>query len=163
MGAAALAIQPVIDFRNKDMPDETKATSVARTVGKIIAGTLVGFTVRKGCIITMSKMAQKGLEGQSLKGLEKLKTLFTPDFSKVPEGLKNGNWDTFHGNYQKAMGTILATVAMLFTNFLVDVPISKYITKKLTPKIKGKINEDNEKALGNILLYRNSIGGGNSG
>ena len=41
-GATALAMQPFIDFQNKKADEETRAVSVARTLGKIIAGTAVG-------------------------------------------------------------------------------------------------------------------------
>ena len=47
-GATALFMQPVIDYFNHSADDETRAVSVARTIGKIIAGTCVGVAVRYG-------------------------------------------------------------------------------------------------------------------
>ena len=46
LGATALATQPLIDLKNKNVDEETRKTSVARTIAKIIAGTLVGVVVR---------------------------------------------------------------------------------------------------------------------
>lgn len=40
LGATALATQPFIDLNNKKADKETRAVSVARTIGKIIAGRL---------------------------------------------------------------------------------------------------------------------------
>ena len=46
LGATALATQPVIDLKNKEVDEETRMTSVARTIAKIVAGTIVGVVVR---------------------------------------------------------------------------------------------------------------------
>ena len=42
--------QPFIDASNKNVDEKTRKVSVARTIAKIIAGTLTGYFVRKGCI-----------------------------------------------------------------------------------------------------------------
>ena len=34
-----------------------------------------------------------------------------------------------------------ATVAMIFTNFLIDVPLTKFITDKLTSKVQKSIDK----------------------
>ena len=42
LGVTALATQPFIDAHNKSVDEETRKVSVARTIAKIIAGTLTG-------------------------------------------------------------------------------------------------------------------------
>ena len=42
----------------------------------------------------------------------------------------------------KTLGTIIATFAMIFTNFLIDAPLTRIITKKLTSRVKAKIEDD---------------------
>ena len=56
-GATALFMQPVIDYFNHSADDETRAVSVARTIGKIIAGTCVGVAVRYGAIYCAKNFA----------------------------------------------------------------------------------------------------------
>lgn len=50
LGATALATQPFIDFYNRSADEETRAVSTARTIGKIVAGTLTGVLIRYGAI-----------------------------------------------------------------------------------------------------------------
>ncbi len=145
-GAVALGIQPAMDYNNKDADDNTRAISTARTIGKIVAGTLVGVLVRKGSI-NLIKYASKDLNANeiaNLKGIQKLKVLFTPKLSEISDELKIGDSKAIYENYTKTMGTILATIAMLFTNFLFDVPLTKAITKFLEPKVKEKIEKSKQ-------------------
>ncbi len=61
----------------------------------------------------------------------KLKTLFTP------EAALNGVLkDLTH--YKKALGTIISLVVMTFTNFLIDAPLTKFLTNKFVDKIHEK-------------------------
>ena len=53
LGLTALMTQPFIDAHNKNVDGKTKKYSVARTVSKIIAGTLTGVAIRAGCIKLM--------------------------------------------------------------------------------------------------------------
>ena len=50
----------------------------------------------------------------------------------------------------KTIGTIFAVVMMVFTNFLIDAPLTKIITKTLTDKVKTKIEEDKNIKSGGI-------------
>lgn len=127
LGASALMSQPFIDANNKRVDEKTRKVSVARTVAKIIAGTLTGFVIRKGCIKTINAMSKaKGI------GAPKWwKTLFTP------EGVVKTEDEAFK-QYRNAMGTIVALVVMMFTNFLIDAPLTKFLTNKFIKMQENK-------------------------
>ena len=56
LGASALMSQPFIDWNNKNVDEKTRKVSVARTVAKIIAGTLTGYYIRnRSCGAVQSK------------------------------------------------------------------------------------------------------------
>lgn len=116
LGVTALATQPFIDAKNRSVDEKTRKVSVARTVAKIIAGTFTGFFIRYGCI--------KGIKALSQipsKNIPKIKSLFTP------KGVKSNTTDEFE-QYRNAMGTVIALVVMVFTNFLIDAPLTKFLT-----------------------------------
>lgn len=122
LGASALMSQPFIDAHNKNVDEETRKVSVARTIAKIIAGTTTGYLIRKGCI--------KGIEAFSkipAEGISKAKTVFTP------EGIKDNTTEEFL-QYRNAIGTVLALVVMMFTNFMIDAPLTKFLTNHLVKK-----------------------------
>lgn len=117
LGATALLTQPLIDTVTVDK--EHRDISVAKTVAKILVCTATGFLIRFGCI--------KGVGYGITKGL------FQPT---------GGIQDAAMGEkYASALGTLIATGAMLFTNFLVDAPLTKLLTDKFTKKIR-KANFD---------------------
>ena len=116
LGITALATQPVIDAKNKRVDEKTRKVSVARTIAKIIAGTLTGFLIRYGCIKSIKSFSQ--IPG---KGVPKYKTIFTP------KGIKDNQTDAFE-QYRNAMGTVIALGIMVFTNFLIDAPLTKFLT-----------------------------------
>ncbi|MBP3820437.1 hypothetical protein J6G99_02195 [bacterium] len=122
LGASALMSQPFIDLYNKNVDEETRKTSAARTVAKIIAGTTTGFLVRYYCIKAIDTFAKI-----PKKGVKPWETILTPDMVKT--GLKN------LGNYKQALGTILSLWVMLFTNFAIDAPFTKYLTNKFINKV----------------------------
>lgn len=126
LGVTALMSQPFIDFYNRDIDDETRKVAVCRTVAKIIAGTLTGFAVRKGTIGLIKACSQK-----AGPNVAKWKTFFTPkDVTKVDtEAFKQ---------YQNALGTFVSLGVMMFTNFLIDAPLTKYLTNKFNDKISQK-------------------------
>ena len=146
-GVTALASQPVIDYYNKDADDNTRAVSVARTIGKIIAGTLVGVLIRYASIAVTKRFSRFTItEGEkfitSLKRKTKQDRLL-PNFN--PEYYKDMTKEEFIRKYNndiKTLGTILATVAMVFTNFLVDAPLTKIITNVLTGRVKKHIEKN---------------------
>lgn len=106
LGATAIVMQPAIDAHNKSVDEKTRKVSVARTIGKVIAGTLTGFLIRKGCIKAMD-----------------LKMFKPSNAAKVSKDA--------YDQYKNAMGTIVALVVMSFTNFIIDAPLTKFITNLL--------------------------------
>ena len=119
LGASALMSQPFIDAKNKNV-------SVARTIAKIVAGTFTGFVIRKACIKSI-----KALSHIPQKGVPKWKSILTP------EGIKDNKTDAF-SQYRNAVGTIVALVVMLFTNFLIDAPLTKFLTNTFIQKGENK-------------------------
>lgn len=122
LGATALISQPFIDFHNRNVDEDTKRVSVCRTIAKIIAGTTTGYTVRK--------LAIKGIGACSQmpdKNIPKWRTFFTPKNIKEikPEAFKQ---------YKNALGTFISLGVMLFTNFLIDAPLTKFLTNTLNDK-----------------------------
>lgn len=126
LGVTALMSQPFIDFYNRDIDDETRKIAVCRTIAKIIAGTVTGFTVRKGTIALI-----KACSKAPAPNIKKWQTLFTPkDVTKVDtEDFKQ---------YQNALGTFVSLGVMMFTNFMIDAPLTKYLTNKFNDKITPK-------------------------
>ena len=125
LGVTALMSQPFIDLSNKKVDEETRKVSAARTVAKIIAGTLTGVAIRYGCIKAIDAFTKLPHEIKPDMKFKNLRTLFTPS----PGLCANLN------KYKKAMGTILATVVMMFTNFLIDAPLTKFLTNKFIDRI----------------------------
>lgn len=131
LGASALMSQPFIDAHNKNVDEKTRKVSVARTIAKIIAGTTTGFLIRKGCIKAIDAMSKP-----VGKNVPKWKTLFTP------KNITKTNTDAFK-QYRNAMGTIVALVVMMFTNFLIDAPLTRFLTNKFVKKQEEKEGVNN--------------------
>jgi len=126
LGVTALMSQPFIDGHNRNVDEKTRKVSVARTVAKIIAGTTTGFLIRKGCIKSIKAFSQ--IPGPNVP---RYKTIFTP------KNIKNNQNDAF-SQYRNAMGTVIALIVMMFTNFLIDAPLTKYLTNKFIQKQEDK-------------------------
>ena len=126
LGASALMSQPFIDANNKRVDEKTRKVSVARTIAKIVAGTFTGYFIRKGCIKGIKALSQ--VEG---KNVSKWKSIFTP------KNIKDNTTDAFL-QYRNAMGTVVALVVMMFTNFLIDAPLTKFLTNALVKKEEDK-------------------------
>lgn len=145
LGATALATQPFFDLNNKNVDKETRKTSAWRTVAQIIAGTIVGVAVRYWGIGFVKKFAQydtvmkNGLVEKIIP--KKGRGFFVPILSKdsifpiAKEALEKR-----FNKYIKAMGTFVATIAMIGTNFLCDAPATKWLTEKFL-KFQKKIDE----------------------
>lgn len=131
LGVTALMSQPFIDLSNKKVDEETRKVSAARTCAKIIAGTSVGFGVRALCNKLLDYTTLLPSKITASTKYPKLRVLFTP-MEAVIGVLKDMN------QYKKAWGAILALGAMLFTNFLIDAPLTKYLTNKFVDKIHEK-------------------------
>ena len=65
---------------------------------------------------------------------KKLRQLFTPS-PGILDDLKK---------YKDSLGTILSVGIMVFTNFLIDAPFTKYLTNKFIDKIKQKENQQGQ-------------------
>ena len=131
LGISALMSQPFIDLHNKKIDEDTRKASAARTIAKIIVGTTTGVIIRRECIKfidTICKTSSKN--GKPLKKIEKL---------LVPNNIKNLNSEGEQfKQYKKIMGTLAATFVMLFTNFLIDLPCTIWLTNKFLDKINAK-------------------------
>ena len=125
LGATALMTQPFIDACNKDVDKKTRRVSVCRTIAKIIAGTTTGYFIRKGAI----KLTKNWSEIPAKK-VPKYKILFTP------KNAKPVNSEAFK-QYQNTMGTIVALIVMMITNFTIDAPMTKGMTNFFVSKSGG--------------------------
>lgn len=132
LGVTALMTQPFIDLSNKSVDEDTRKVSAARTVAKIIAGTTTGVLIRSGCIHAIDAFTKHANEITPDMKFKKFRSLFLPQ--EVLEDLSQ---------YKKSLGTILSLFVMVFTNFLLDAPITKYLTNKFIDKIHKNNNNKN--------------------
>lgn len=137
MGATAIVLQPIIDYKNRHVDNETKKVSVARTIAKILVGTSTGFAVRYLCIkgIKACSVPFKDISSNTKPFIKKIKTFFTP------KNMQRENIDALE-QYRNAMGTLLSLNVMLFTNFMIDAPLTKLFTNAL---IKYQNNREEAK------------------
>ncbi len=121
-GVAALTLHPVMDRLNPWIDDETKETSAIRSAAKAIACTLTGVIIREGCIIGTNAI----LNNENI--VKKLPKYMTKD----------------KGHTSAVIGTLMGLGIMMFTNFLIDVPLTDKLTHIFTEhaKKKGKIKEN---------------------
>lgn len=130
IGVSALASQPFIDLFNQKVDEKTRIVSCARTLGKIVSGTITGFTIRAGFVKLV-----KNYSVVNKLGVKNVKRFFTPSNAVV---------DTNHAykQYQNAAGTLLAVAGIMVSNFLIDAPLTNFITNTLLKKFgviyKGK-------------------------
>ena len=131
LGVTALMSQPFIDLHNRKVDEETRKVSAARTVAKIIAGTLTGVLVRKGCIKAIDAFSKLPSELAASTKYPRLRTLFTPD-SAIAGVLT----DLTH--HKNALGTFLSLFVMTITNFAIDAPLTKFLTNKFNNNRKKR-------------------------
>ncbi len=148
-GATALATQPFIDLNNRSADEDTRAVSVARTIGKIVAGTVVGVGVRYATIFLAKRFSRYVLK-EGPKYLEEIKRktkydVLLPEFDCSKMKIKKQDFINKYNNSIKTIGTIFATGVMVFTNFLIDAPLTKIITKALTKRVKSSIEHNHVK------------------
>lgn len=139
LGVSALAFQPLIDLRNKDVDEDTRKVSAVRSAAKAIIGTTTGVIVRGGTILLGAMLfAKRDAAGKIIKEVaqngKKSSYVLDPDKIKkiCGDGFKNLDEDAIK-RIPSVVGTIAALGVMLFSNFLVDAP--------LTNAVMGKINE----------------------
>ena len=141
-GVTALMTQPFFDLNNKHTDEKTRKVSCARTLGKIIAGTLTGVSIRWICVKTTEIFCKTEITKKArllkAKAKARLKKIpFTEKF-ETPTGYKKWlvpkNYDdaTFREikKYRGALGTFAAVIVMIGTNFLIDAPLTTYLTNK---------------------------------
>lgn len=146
LGASALMSQPFIDLSNKKVDEDTRKISAARTVAKIIAGTLTGFFVRYGCIKAIDYCSLLPSEITKSMKHPKLRMLFTPD-SALSGVLKD------LGQYKKALGSFIALGVMMITNFMIDAPLTRFLTNKFADKYGLKQNPNSKRETPETVLF----------
>lgn len=127
MGATAVFLQPAIDASNKRVDSDTRQISICRTGAKVIAGTGVGMVVRGSSYGLVEKMTDLDSKKDYAKKL--LPKKYIEEFSKNPKLLKN---------YRSALSTGIAIAAMCVTNFVIDAPLTVFLTNKFTEMAKLK-------------------------
>lgn len=143
LGTFGLIVQPAIDLRNKEVDKDTRKVSALRSAAKAIIGTATGLVVR-GLTIKGAKLAfsKKGTGGKVLDE-QKIYNTFKKGFDSLklePDKLSDAIKRT-----PSVVGTLAALGVMIFTNFLVDAPLTNKTMEqldKLMPNI-GSNNEDN--------------------
>ena len=133
MGATAIVTQPVIDYHNHKVDEETRSVARNRTIAKIIAGTGVGIGVRKICYDLTQKMTD-------VNGVKKYSKALLPEKSVLRNFV---NTEKKLCNYRNALSTGIAILVMCFaTNFLLDAPLTTYFTNKLNEKTAKKKEQE---------------------
>lgn len=134
MGATAILTQPFIDYYNPKVDRDTAKVSTCRTIGKIIAGTTIGCGVRSLCYYGTQALTNTK---PNAKWWQKL--LLPPKSVVTRMNLKYGDWIK---NYNSVLATLIGLGVMLFTNVMLDVPFTNFITQKLLPMfgVKPKPN-----------------------
>ena len=131
MGVGALAFQPAIDYHNHRVDEETREIARNRTIAKIIAGATVGILcARWPAHFMVKKMTQ-------LDGKSKFSKSLLPNFWHTAMQDLRKNEDSL-GNYRVAWSTFIAMGIMVFTNFLLDAPLTKYLTNKFNSRCQAK-------------------------
>lgn len=124
IGVTALLSQPFIDYYNKDVDEKTRKVSCARTIAKIVAGTLTGFAVRASFIKLVRNYSQLGNSSA-------VKKFFTPSNAKT-------DMPYAYRQYQNTMGMMFAIAGLIVTGFAIDAPLTNFLTNTLTKNIENK-------------------------
>lgn len=127
MGATAIILQPTIDACNRRVDDETRKVSIYRTLAKIIAGTTVGIAVRGLSYMAVQKMTDMKSNGKHSKAL--IPDKYLKVFAKNEKFLKN---------HKSTLSTGIAILAMCITNFVIDAPLTVYLTNKFISKSENQ-------------------------
>ena len=136
LGLSAIFLQVGIDAMNHSVDEETRKISMARTAAKVIAGTLTGFAIRKALIKSVDAFSVlPGTLGKNGKPIRRtrLNTFFSPVTKALPDS------DEYQ-NYKNGLGNVLALIVMTFTNFAIDMPLTRFLTNKFAEK--GGLNNE---------------------
>lgn len=126
MGATALLTQPVIDYNNHKVDQETREVSAIRTICKIIAGTTVGMFCVRGPMRNIVKSLT------DINGTKKWSKWLLPK-AKLVEIAQN---EKFLKNYRSALAMMLSLMVMMYTNFKLDAPLTIFLTNTTLDKKK---------------------------
>lgn len=153
-GATAILTQPFFDRNNKNVDEDTRITSTARTISKIVVGTATGVGIRALCIkvignftknnATEAELARKAAEKGKIHNIQK--TFKNREQCLLSKEAKNATYRQIK-KYRGAIGTFVALGIMLFTNFLIDAPLTMKLTNIIAPKMKQKFGKPNQKSL----------------
>jgi hypothetical protein len=149
-GGTGLIIQPIIDINNKEVDEKTRKTSCAKTISRAIIGTATGVAIRELCIKglasftktkaivkeEMKKAAKK--RGETIKPLNKDINLKSWQQCLLPNSMKNSRDISAIKKYRGALGTFAALGIMLFTNFLIDAPVTSWLTNNVFSPLLNK-------------------------
>lgn len=140
-GVTALMTQPFFDLYNKETDEDTRSVSCARTLGKIIAGTATGVLIRHICIRATEifcKTEETEKErvnketAKNKKTIAPARTEFKPHEQwLLPKGFEKKSFREIK-KYRNAIGTFGAIGIMLITNFVIDAPLTAYLTNIFT-------------------------------
>lgn len=130
MGLTAIITQPAIDYHNHKVDDETRRISRNRTIAKIIAGTFVGILVRGSAYKAVESMTN--IEGKSKLSKKLLPKKFLGEIAKNEKFLKN---------HRCALSNWLAISVMCVTNFVLDAPLTVFLTNRLNSKQEEEKHE----------------------
>lgn len=163
-GVTGIAIQPWFDLNNKRVDEDTRTVSTARTLGKIISGMATGVIIRWGLIKASEAFTKtEATEERRIKNLKEKALKKNKPFTELPKKQSQiAKWEqcllpkdylnkSFREirKYRLAFGTVAAVGVMLFTNFLIDAPMTTYLTNKFVKLFTGKDpNELSGKAKG---------------
>ena len=120
--AVGKTITKVTDEKDGRTNDSSKKQAV-RTFSQTVGGTITGITIRSACIAGMTALCAKAGEKA---GNEIYSSIASKD--KANSYLKEQNAKA----WGKSLGGAAAICVMMFTNFLLDVPIINWINKKVT-------------------------------
>lgn len=125
MGVTALMTQPFIDYSNPKVDKETRKMAFFNRLAVILAGTSVGMFVVRGPIHSLTEKMT------NLKGKSKFSKALLPKkyLNEIAENEK------FLKNYRVALSTSLAVAACAITNFLLDAPLTIYLTNLFQEKL----------------------------
>lgn len=130
MGATAIITQPTIDFLNHDVNKETREVSRNRTIAKILIGTAVGVLVRGSCYRIVNYFTNTKSKNKIHHAL--LSEKFIKSLVQNENQLKI---------YQNCLSTFLAMIAMTFTNYYIDAPLTQLFANYLNKKVKTEASE----------------------
>lgn len=136
MGATAIVTQPVIDNYNHRVDEETRKVSRNRTIAKILAGTTVGMFVVRGPIYKAIE-AMTDINGTSKYSKALLPKRFLNEIA---------NNEAFLKNHRSTLAMFIALGAMCVTNFLLDAPLTIFLTNLFNEKSGIKPESDENKA-----------------